>query len=60
MGLIHKDANSDYGVSFPDFPGCATAGTDLDDARRMGQEALVFHIHGIIEDGDEIPQPSSI
>jgi len=26
----------------------------------MGQEALVFHIHGIIEDGDEIPQPLSI
>jgi predicted RNase H-like HicB family nuclease len=22
IGLIHKDANSDYGVSFPDFPGC--------------------------------------
>ena len=26
IGLIHKDAGSDYGVSFPDFPGCVTAG----------------------------------
>jgi predicted RNase H-like HicB family nuclease len=35
IGLIHKDADSDYGVSFPDFPGLVTAGTDLDDARAV-------------------------
>ncbi len=23
IALIHKDRKSDYGVSFPDFPGCA-------------------------------------
>jgi len=33
IGLIHKDAGSHFGVSFPDFPGVATAGIDLDDAR---------------------------
>lgn len=33
IGLIHKDAESDYGVSFPDFSGVVTAGADLDDAR---------------------------
>ncbi len=35
IGLIHKDADSDYGASFPDFPGLVTAGTDLDDARAV-------------------------
>src|ERR1700677_1380068 len=40
IALIHKDAASDYGVSFPDLPGCVTAGLDLDDARRMAEEAL--------------------
>jgi predicted RNase H-like HicB family nuclease len=29
IALIHKDASSDYGVSFPDLPGCVTAGVDL-------------------------------
>jgi predicted RNase H-like HicB family nuclease len=33
IGLLRKEAGSDYGVSFPDFPGIATAGTNLDDAR---------------------------
>ncbi|MDZ7872791.1 MAG: type II toxin-antitoxin system HicB family antitoxin [Rhizobium sp.] len=60
IGLIHKDPNSDYGVSFPDFPGVATAGTDLDDARRMAEEALAFHVEGMIEDGEAIPEPSSL
>ena len=51
IGLIHKDAESDFGVSFPDFPGVVTAGKDLDDARAMAEEALAFHIDGLVEDG---------
>jgi predicted RNase H-like HicB family nuclease len=60
IGLIHKDPNSDYGVSFPDFPGAVTAGTDLDDARAMAEEALGFHIEGLIQDGEAIPEPSTL
>jgi len=60
IALIHKDPNSDYGVSFPDFPGCATAGTTLDEARAMAEEALAFHIEGMAEDGEAIPEPSSL
>lgn len=60
IALIHKDAKSDYGVSFPDFPGCVTAGRTLDDARRLAAEALAFHVEGMLEDGDEIPEPSSL
>jgi predicted RNase H-like HicB family nuclease len=60
IGLIHKDAGSHFGVSFPDFPGVATAGIDLDDARAMAEEALAFHIEGLIEDGEAIPEPSNL
>ncbi len=60
IGLIHKEPDSDYGVSFPDFPGIATAGTSLDDARQMAEEALAFHVEGMVEDGEAIPEPSSL
>jgi predicted RNase H-like HicB family nuclease len=60
IGLIHKDADSDFGVSFPDFPGVITAGTTLDDARAMAQEALALHIEGMAEDGEAIPEASSL
>ncbi len=60
IGLIHKDPESDFGVSFPDFPGAITAGKSLDEARAMAEEALAFHIEGMVEDGDAIPEPSSL
>src|ERR1700739_4612658 len=60
IGLIHKDPDSDFGVSFPDFPGVITAGTTLDDARAMAQEALGLHIEGLAEDGEAIPEASSL
>ena len=58
IALIHKDADSDYGVSFPDLPGCITAGSSLDEARAMAAEALALHLAGLAEDGDPIPASS--
>ena len=60
IALIHKGPESDYGVSFPDFPGCVSAGADLDEARGMAEEALAFHIEGMMEDGETIPELSSL
>jgi predicted RNase H-like HicB family nuclease len=58
IAYLHKDAKSDFGVSFPDFPGCVATGKTLDEARRMAAEALAFHIEGTVEDGELIPEPS--
>ena len=60
IALVHKDDDSDYGVSFPDFPGCITTGSTLDEARAMAAEALAFHIEGMNEDGDPIPGSSDV
>ncbi len=60
IALIHKDADSDFGVSFPDLPGCVTAGATIDEARAHAVEALGMHIEGLVEDGDEIPAPSDL
>jgi len=60
IAYLHKDSKSDFGVSFPDFPGCITAGKSLDEARRKASEALAFHIAGMMEDGEKIPKPSKL
>jgi predicted RNase H-like HicB family nuclease len=60
IALIHKDGDSDYGVSFPDLPGVITAGSNLDEARRMATEALAFHLEGLAQDGEAVPEPSSL
>ncbi|MFW7267530.1 type II toxin-antitoxin system HicB family antitoxin [Gluconacetobacter sp. Hr-1-5] len=60
IALIHKDPDTDFGVSFPDFPGCITAGRTLDEAQSMAQEALEGHIACMAEDGEAVPAPSSL
>ena len=60
IAYLHKERDSDFGVSFPDFPGCVTAGRTLEEARRMATEALALHIEGMIEDGEPMPEPSNL
>ena len=60
IAYLHKTKASDFGVSFPDFPGCITAGKSLEEARRFAAEALGLHIKGMEEDGEAIPEPSSL
>lgn len=60
IAIIHKEDDSDFGVSFPDFPGCVSAGETLEEARRMATEALAGHIACMIENGEEVPPPSSL
>lgn len=58
--VIHKDENSDYGVSFPDLPGCFSAGETIEEALTNAQEAAECHIEGILMDSEPIPVSSNI
>jgi predicted RNase H-like HicB family nuclease len=60
IALIHKDPDSEYVVSFPDLPGCVSAGATLDEAREMAAEALAFHLEGLAEDDEPIPESSTL
>jgi predicted RNase H-like HicB family nuclease len=60
IAVIHKEKRSDYGVSFPDFPGCITAGRDIDEAKEMAYDALALHIKGMLQEGEEVPPPSKL
>lgn len=56
--FIHKESDSDYGVSFPDFLGCVSAGLTHTEALVLAKEALALHIEGMLEDGDPLPEPT--
>ncbi len=60
IAIVHKDPDSDYGISFPDFPGCVTADKTIDKAKDMAIEALSGHMKTMAEFGEAIPRPSSI
>jgi predicted RNase H-like HicB family nuclease len=58
--VIHKDADSDYGVTVPDLPGCFSAGSTLDEVLAMAREAIELHLEGLIEEGQPVPTPRPI
>lgn len=60
IAYLHQDKGSDSSVSFPDFPGCITAGRTLEEARQLAVEALTMHVAGMIEDGEALPEPSTL
>ena len=53
--VIHKDDDSDYGVTVPDLPGCFSAGESLDEALVQVVEAIECHIEGLMLDNEAIP-----
>ncbi len=58
--VIHKDERSDYGVMVPDLPGCISVADTLDDAFESVKEAVLLHLEGMLDDGEDIPQMKSI
>jgi antitoxin HicB len=61
IALIHKQADSCYGVSFPDVPGVTTAGDTIDEAMQKATEVLEFAAEDWSDHtGTEFPQPRTI
>src|SRR3989304_3718615 len=58
--VIHKDPESDYGVTVPDLPGCFSAGATMDEALQETVEAIETHLEGMLLDNEPIPSPKSI
>jgi predicted RNase H-like HicB family nuclease len=54
---IDKDAESDWGASVPDLPGCVATGKTIDVALRRIERALALHLAGMREDGRRPPRP---
>ncbi len=53
---VHKDSDSAYGATFPDFPGCFAAADEVQDLPRAAQEAVEAHYGA---DDEPVPAPSA-
>ncbi len=57
--VILEEGESSFGVYVPDLPGCVAISETKEEVLELIQEAIEFHIEGLREDGQPIPQPSS-
>jgi predicted RNase H-like HicB family nuclease len=60
IALVHKDKDTSYGVSFPDVPGCISAGDTFQEAIENASQALAGHLAVMEADGDAIPNVRSL
>ncbi|MCA1636336.1 MAG: type II toxin-antitoxin system HicB family antitoxin [Acidobacteria bacterium] len=57
--VIVEEGENSFGAYVPDLPGCTAVGETREEVLRLIQEAIEFHIEGLREDGQPIPEPSS-
>jgi predicted RNase H-like HicB family nuclease len=56
--VIERGATS-YGAYVPDLPGCVAVAKTKQEVEKLIAEAIAFHIEGLWENGDPVPDPSS-
>jgi predicted RNase H-like HicB family nuclease len=54
-----KCKGSNFSGHAPDVPGCVSTGDTLVEMESMMREALEFHLSGMLEDGESIPEPTT-
>ena len=57
--VIVEEGKSSFGAHVPDLPGCVAVAETKPEVLELIQEAIEFHIKGLREDGQPIPEPSS-
>jgi predicted RNase H-like HicB family nuclease len=58
--IVIERANGNYSAYVPDLPGCVATGQTEEEAEAHIREAIAFHLDGLREDGEPLPQPSSV
>jgi predicted RNase H-like HicB family nuclease len=57
--VIYEKGPTSWGAYVPDLPGLISVGDSREEVEILIQEAIEFHVEGMIEEGLAIPSPSS-
>ncbi len=58
--IVIEKGPASYGAYVPDLPGCVAVGDTPEEVRALVAEAIALHLQGMREDGEPIPEPSSV
>ena len=53
--VVEPSTDGNYGIYWPDLPGCTSLCDDLNSANLMATEALGLHVYEMEQDGDALP-----
>lgn len=58
--VVVEKAESNYSAYVPDLPGCVAAAETKEELLGLIREAIDFHLEGMREAGEEIPEPTAV
>ena len=58
--VLFEKTDTGYSAYVPDLPGCIAAGDTLEETAQLMREAIGFHLDGMRDDGEPIPEPRTI
>jgi predicted RNase H-like HicB family nuclease len=57
--IVIEQGPTSYGAYVPDLPGCVAVAETEDEVRTLIREAIEFHLEGLRDAGEPIPEPTS-
>ena len=57
--VVIENGETYFGAYVPDLPGCVAVGETREEAMTLIREAIEFHLEGMKEDGEGMPEPHS-
>ncbi len=58
--VIEGGDDANYSAYVPDLPGCVATGATREECELEMSEAIAFHIEGLRESGQDVPEPSRV
>ncbi|MEO6808879.1 MAG: type II toxin-antitoxin system HicB family antitoxin [Isosphaeraceae bacterium] len=56
--VLYERGERNWSAYVPDLPGCVATGKTREETEQHIREAIVFHIEGLVIDGDPVPEPT--
>ncbi len=60
FAVVVEKGEGNYSAYSPELPGCVATGTSVEETLRNMKEAIIFHLEGLKEDDQSIPDPTSV
>jgi predicted RNase H-like HicB family nuclease len=58
--VVEGAPGANYSAYVPDLPGCIATGGTVEECEANIRDAIVFHLEGMREAGETVPEPSAV